>query len=204
MAKQIVVIGNRVVAHGTDCFADIGGAVVCLTNGKVYAGASIVECSTECPADIDTVGYEYHAGVFVKCAPFNKGDGTVAGWCDDCKAPIDTGFPSQFLGKVYCTTYPGNGSNIAGVTCGFRPKYAIITGKHYVNSFLYSATAIVTENGGLSFCVATDSNAVGTSLTPTITDDGISWVCSTTTTGTSVPSSVMNVAGVEYSVIVVG
>lgn len=104
MAKQLVVIGNRIVAHGEDCFADIGGAVICKTDGKAYAGASIVECSTDCPEDIDEVGYEYHAGVFVPCAPYWKGDGTgyFMEICPDCATPRNSGIPIKDInwGKI--------------------------------------------------------------------------------------------------------
>lgn len=40
------------------------------------------------PADIDTVGYEYHAGQFIPCAPYGIGDGDILVACEgDCGAP---------------------------------------------------------------------------------------------------------------------
>lgn len=190
MANQLVLVGNRVVAHGQDCFSTIPGAVVCLTNGKIYGGATIAECSTECPADIDAVGYEYRAGEFVKCAPFYKGNGNVAVWCDECKAPLDSGFPSQFLGKVFHTTYTGTGTIAAGVTCGFKPKYAIVSCQYYVtlgtNRVLQSYTAVMSEAGGIK--IGTDVNI---SLDVLIAEDGLSF-------------NYMNESGVEYSVIIFG
>lgn len=197
MANQLVLVGNRVVAHGQDCFSTIPGAVVCLTNGKIYVGATIAECSTECPADIDAVGYEYHAGVFVPCAPFFQGDGNVAVWCDSCKAPKDSGFPSQFLGKVFHTTYTGTGVISAGVTCGFKPKFAIVQGSHYVTEgtsrVMRTYFSIMSERGGTEFG-GTISN-IG--ITTTISDDGISWV------GASAEIAMNETSGL-YTVIVFG
>lgn len=185
---QLVLINNRIVAHGEN-FLAMGGVVINTETGARYDNATVAECSG-CPSDIDEVGYEYHAGVFVPCAPFFKRDGNVAGWCDDCKAPIDTGFPSQFLGKVFHTTYTGTGTIVAGVTCGFKPKYAIVSCQYYVtlgtNRLLQSYTAVMSEAGGIK--IGTDVNI---SLDVSIAEDGLSF-------------NYMNESGVEYSVIVFG
>lgn len=96
---QLVLSGNRVLAHGEDCFLCMGGTVVCNDTGKVYQNATIAECDS-CPSDIDTVGYEYHAGVFVPCAPYGTGHGNVMVACEDCATPKDSGVPSNNLGAV--------------------------------------------------------------------------------------------------------
>lgn len=91
MAKQIVTIGNRVVAHGEDCFLSMGGTVICDETGKAYPNATVTEVDA-IPADVDTVGYEYHAGQFIPCAPYGKGTGNLAVFCDgDCKSLKDSG-----------------------------------------------------------------------------------------------------------------
>jgi len=83
---QIVLSGNRVVAHGTDCFLSMGGTVICEETGKAYQNATLAEVEAV-PADIDTVGYEYHAGVFIPCAPYGEGAGALMVACEDCGTP---------------------------------------------------------------------------------------------------------------------
>ena len=202
MANQLVLVGNRVVAHGQDCFSTIPGAVVCLTNGKIYGGATIAECSTECPADIDAVGYEYRAGEFVKCAPFYKGNGNVAVWCDECKAPLDSGFPSQFLGKVFTTTYTGTGTRELSITCGFKPKLAIVASEYYTVSISgtsreLSFTAIVSHNGGFYVGMNTQGGIGYGTIFATIGNDFIEWSASDST-------NAMNVNGTKYTITVIG
>lgn len=93
MSKQIVVSGNRVLAHGENCFTAYGGKVICMEKERTYENATVVNVET-IPADIDDVGYEYHAGVFVPCAPYGKGMGNLAVVCnDDCKSIKDGGLP---------------------------------------------------------------------------------------------------------------
>lgn len=93
MSKQIVVSGNRVLAHGENCFTAYGGKVICMEKDRAYENATVVNVETV-PADIDEVGYEYHAGVFVPCAPYGKGMGNLAVVCNnDCKSIKDGGLP---------------------------------------------------------------------------------------------------------------
>lgn len=88
---QLVVSGNRILAHGEDCFLAMGGTVICTESGRVFQNATVVTCEG-CPSDLDKVGYEYHAGHFVPCAPYGVGDGNVAVVCnEDCKAIKDSG-----------------------------------------------------------------------------------------------------------------
>ena len=97
MAKQLVLSGNRVIAHGEDCFLSMGGTVICPESGRVYQNATVAECA-ECPSDIDEVGYEYHAGAFIPCAPYGKGGGNLAVLCpNDCKSIKDSGISSKNL-----------------------------------------------------------------------------------------------------------
>lgn len=88
---QLVLSGNRVVGHGEN-FLSMGGVVINTETGKRYENATVAECEG-CPSDIDEVGYEYHAGAFVPCAPYGKGDGNLAVVCnDDCKSIKDSGY----------------------------------------------------------------------------------------------------------------
>lgn len=94
---QLVLSNNRVLAHGEN-FISMGGTVINTETNKVYQNATVAECDG-CPSDIGVVGYEYHAGEFVPCAPFGKGIGNIAVYCDDCKTPRDS---SKHIGFV-CT-----------------------------------------------------------------------------------------------------
>lgn len=96
---QLVLSNNRVLAHGEN-FISMGGTVINTETNKVYQNATVAECDG-CPSDIDTVGYEYHAGEFVPCAPYGKGKGNVMVACqEDCGTPKDSGIPSEFLQHV--------------------------------------------------------------------------------------------------------
>lgn len=87
---QLVVSGNRILAHG-EGFLAMGGTVINNDTGRVWQNATVVECDC-CPLDIDSVGYEYHAGRFVPCAPYGSGTGNLAVVCnDDCKSIKDSG-----------------------------------------------------------------------------------------------------------------
>lgn len=93
MSVQIVISGNRVIAHGTG-FSVSGNTVENESTGKVYDNATIATVESV-PDDIDSVGYEYHAGVFVPCAPYGTGDnnGYFMEVCKDCATPRSTGIP---------------------------------------------------------------------------------------------------------------
>ena len=94
---QLVLSNNRILAHG-ETFLAMGGVVINTETGAKYENATIAECSG-CPSDFGVVGYEYHAGRFVPCAPFGVGTGNVAVYCDDCKTPRDSGIHINDLAK---------------------------------------------------------------------------------------------------------
>lgn len=128
---QIVLQGNKVLAYGDNCFIMCGNAVLCTTNGNTYPGATVATCAT-LPADIGSVGYEYHAGVFVPSGPFGKGSGNVAVVCDECKTLRDSGIPLDNMTKIYKHPYIGGGGYGSGaqnsITCpGFVPRIAFIS-----------------------------------------------------------------------------
>lgn len=104
---QIVLVGNRVVAHGDNCFLSMGGTVICEDTGKAYPNATVAEVDA-IPADIDTVGYEYHAGVFVPCAPYGEGAGAIMVACEECGTPK----------RSKITTDADGGLNIPGYLTG--------------------------------------------------------------------------------------
>lgn len=109
MSKQIVISGNRILAHGEDCFVTMGGVVICPDTGRIFQNSTIVTVD-EVPADIDTAGYEYHAGKFVPCAPYGVGNGNIAVLCpDSCKALKDSGIPLDGITHHEIQTYPGAG-----------------------------------------------------------------------------------------------
>lgn len=90
---QLVLSNNRIIAHGEN-FLSTGGTVINTVTGAKHENATIAECDG-CPSDIDTVGYEYHAGVFVPCAPYGKGNnnGCFMEVCTDCATPRNSGIP---------------------------------------------------------------------------------------------------------------
>lgn len=93
---QLVLSNNRVIAHGEN-FLSMGGTVINTVTGAKYENATVAECEG-CPSDIDSVGYEYHAGQFIPCAPYGKGYGNIAVLCDRyCKAIKDSGISLQDL-----------------------------------------------------------------------------------------------------------
>ncbi len=189
---QLVLINNRIVAHGEN-FLAMGGVVINTETGDKYENATIAECSG-CPTDIDSVGYEYHAGVFVPCAPYGKGAGTVAVLCDkSCKSIKDSGFPSEYLGKVFYTTYSGNGSTSCGVECGFRPKMAVVTCK------TTNDVCIIGTAKGRSFGTNESTTNFGgeVPVTVTITDTGLYWSAGTA-------RGAMNASSYHYEITIWG
>lgn len=130
--KQLVIRGNRVVAHGEDCFLCMGGTVICTKTGRAFDNATVANITGEIPADIDSAGYEYHAGEFVPCAPFGKGGGNVAVLCpEDCKSIKDSGLSLDNFTRRTVTSYIGTGktgsSNRNSLTFGFAPKLVFIS-----------------------------------------------------------------------------
>lgn len=123
---QLVISGNRIIAHGEN-FLALGGVVINTVTGKKYENATVAECDG-CPSDIDSVGYEYHAGQFVPCAPFGVGKGNVAVVCgDDCKAVKDSGIPMEnFAASEYTTYRIGTGDSVS-LTFNISPDVVFIT-----------------------------------------------------------------------------
>ena len=101
MAKQLVLSGNRIIAHGEDCFLSMGGTVICTKSGRKFDNATVTNTTSAIPADIDEVGYEYRAGEFIPCAPFGRATGgTIPLLCDDCKTMKDSGVRGENLSSV--------------------------------------------------------------------------------------------------------
>ena len=90
---QLVLSKNRIIAHGEN-FLAMGGVVINTETGARYENATVAECDG-CPSDIDKVGYEYHAGVFVPCAPYGVGNnnGCFMEVCESCATPRNSGIP---------------------------------------------------------------------------------------------------------------
>lgn len=87
---QLVLSNNRIIAHGGNYLA-MGGVVIDKNTGAKFDNATIAECEA-CPSDIDKVGYEYHAGTFVPCAPYGMGNnnGYFMEVCE-CATPRSSG-----------------------------------------------------------------------------------------------------------------
>lgn len=127
MENQLVVRGNRILAHGFNRYISVNGTVIDTDSGKVYANSTVVECKECLPADIDSIGYEYHSGVFVPCAPYGEGTGTIAVLSSDmCKTIVDSGILVTNVGKSENGTYKGNGNSTKNLTFSFLPKVLLI------------------------------------------------------------------------------
>ena len=110
---QLVLSGNRIVAHGEDCFVCMGGTVVCLKTGRTFQNATIAICENY-PSDLGVVGYEYRAGEFIPCAPYRKDDGKgyIMTCCPECATPQNSGIRvAGVIGARITVTAP-EGSNV--------------------------------------------------------------------------------------------
>lgn len=122
---QLVLSNNRVLSHGGNYLA-MEGVVINIETGERYERATLAECDN-CPSDIDKVGYEYHAGTFVPCAPFGVGDGNVLVACHkDCKSLKDSGVPFGRMGQVVETSYEGSGGDTIELTFDAIPVIVFI------------------------------------------------------------------------------
>ena len=127
---QLVLSNNRIIAHGEN-FIPVGGVIINTVNNKRYENATLAECSC-LPSDIDEVGYEYHAGVFVPCAPYGKTEnGVVLLACEECATPRSSGISIKQIAKWYVGSYPGLGTHGVGarnaLTFEFEPQLLIIS-----------------------------------------------------------------------------
>lgn len=107
---QLVLSNNRIIAHGEN-FLAMGGVVINTETGAKYENATVAECDG-CPSDIDTVGYEYHGGVFVPCAPFGTGNnnGYFMEVCETCATPRNSGI--KILGGLGYDNFNSNIKNL--------------------------------------------------------------------------------------------
>lgn len=173
MSKYIVVSGNRILDYGEkNDFISMGGTVVRPGMQRTYQNATVVNVDA-LPCDIDTVGYEYHAGNFVPCAPYGMGYGTVAVLCSqNCKSIKDSGIPLSSFGRVVELTYDGNGktyyssgdndryrSSACSLTFDAVPKMLIITKSAKNSEDASRNMAIITPYGGMAIDVDVDLNA---------------------------------------------
>lgn len=172
MSKQIVISGNRILAHGEDCFLAMGGTVICPDTGRVYQNATVATVDA-LPADIDSVGYEYHAGDFIPCAPFGVGTGNIAVFCGDgCKALKDSGIPVGRFSRLEKTSYLGIGGDLnVSLDLDFTPQIAII---YPVGTYGDSGRLGLITNGYSVSLGETNSslNATLTAKTLSITNNG--------------------------------
>lgn len=205
---QLVVSGNRIFAHGEDCFLSMGGTVICTETGRKFENATVVNHDGPIPCDIDKVGYEYHAGDFVPCAPFGKGTGNIAVFCNDsCKSLKDSGISASDLCKVKVVEYEGNGKSASLTVDGFHPLFAVISAK--VNNGETSSgekfSGTITPSGGYS--VRSYKSASGYGDPETNVSGLQSWVVENTLYW-SCPDGdkemELNADGVMYTAVVIG
>lgn len=157
---QIVLSGNRVIAYGNDCFLAMGGTVVCEETGKSYPNATIAEVKT-LPADIGSVGYEYHAGVFIPCAPYgmDNGNGTILVACEECGTPKDSGLRiDEIIGARLIVTAPAGCDVVC--TNGDKSVKGIYKNGVYVCNLTDYGTWTVAVSRWHGFTPETASNTV--------------------------------------------
>lgn len=197
---QLVLSNNRVLTYGEN-FIAIGGVVINTETNKKYDNATIAECDCV-PSDINDVGYEYHGGAFIPCAPFGKGTGNVAVLCDEnCKSIKDSGIPFSQMGEIVEFTYTGD-NNPQGRTIPYilhkKPKILFISGN--------DATGLILTAPGVGFSIANQNKtSVGGSVAVMLTiTNPLSVVTSESEGGFSIKltdsSLTMNYSGKTYSV----
>lgn len=179
MAKQLVISGDRILAHGEDCFLAMGGTVVCPSTGRTYQNATVVNHEGEIPTDIGEVGYKYHAGTFVPCAPFGKGDGNIAVVCgNDCKAIKDSNIPVSRVAQIACGSYTGNG-HAPTLTADFAIKMVFVKQRmpSTATKDIYQMSTFCGSPYGVSHNLDNGSGliAVGSALQMTWTSNSVTW-----------------------------
>lgn len=197
MSKQIVISGNRILAHGEDCFLAMGGTVICPDTGRVYQNATVATVDA-LPSDIDSVGYEYHAGEFIPCAPYGIGSGNLAVFCgEDCKALKDSGIPIGNFARYTATSYKGNGTYSRSLTFDFPPQLVIIMerGNNYFIGFMMTTVGVSFSSSG-AYAIQRAFN-----VSRAQGQNTISWNCDSSTMS---PFEMLNESGVTYDVYAVG
>lgn len=195
---QLVLSGKRVLTHG-DNFLPMGGTVINLDTGAVYQNATVAECDG-CPSDIDKVGYEYHAGQFIPCAPYGVGNGNVAVVCnDDCKAIKDSGISVFTMGCATKTSYTGTGTfgstNPCVLTFDFAPSVVFIKARDMApdGSYLSKVYGFIYDNYFSIFDIYHEHERGNA----TITGNTVKWY----DTGATAQ---LNISGVVYDVFAIG
>ena len=161
---QLVLKSNRIVAHGEN-FLSMGDFVINIKTGIKYENATIAECNG-CPSDIDSVGYEYHAGNFVSCAPYGTStSGNVAVLCSrDCKSIKDSLIPFGRMGQIEELTYNGTNTSNIRLTFNAIPKMIFLIGKNKQNnnnhniyfSIITNGVGLIYKSGELTNHITTD------------------------------------------------
>ena len=205
MAKQLVLSGNRVIAHGEDCFFSMGGTVICPESGRVYQNATVAECDSY-PSNIDEVGYEYHAGQFIPCAPYGKGGGNLAVVCNnDCKSIKDSGISSDNIGQTEIIDYIGTGTKEVSITASFPPVFAVAFMPGGRSDTRYNHFALISPVAGLS--VETYFPTSGTAeencapLKVSVSGNTLTWGETGVKDAAKMP---LNIKNEEYRVVVFG
>lgn len=202
---QIVLKNNRVMAHGGE-YLTLGSTVLDISSGKTYINATLAECEN-CPPDIDSVGYEYHAGEFVPCAPFGIGNGNVAVVCgEDCKSIKDSGLSIGQMGLIESLSYTGTGTYTNSFD-DYYQRYNTLTFNMVPYLVIVRCTAtqsiaIITPLGGAVFRRKANADykityAEMEVITSRINGNTIDWCASTA-------ESQLNVAGAQYDVTAFG
>ncbi len=203
---QLVVSGNRILAHGEDCFLSMGGTVICTVSDRKFENATVVNHDGAIPSDIDTVGYEYHAGDFVPCAPYGKGTGTIAVVCDECGTIKNSGIPVSSLCKVKVIDYEGNGVQASLTVDGLTPLFAVISYNSPVGetSTGEKISGTITPHGGCSvrsfsssYGSTTETNVSG--LQSWVEGNTLHWICPDND-----KEMELNYKGAKYTAVVIG
>lgn len=165
---QLVLSNNRILSHGEN-FLSMGGVVINTETGAKYENATIAEC--EClPSDINTVGYEYHAGNFVPCAPFGVGNGNIPVLCNiDCKSIKDSEIPLGRMAQIVETSYNGSGGDVVVLSFDAIPKIVYISSVEQYNNTYF---AILTDGRGISW--STSSSGINHIASNFDSSDGVS------------------------------
>lgn len=144
---KLALSGKRVIGYGENLIP-MGGTIIDTDTNKVYQNATIAECDG-CPSDIDAVGYEYHAGTFVPCAPYaatEESGGEIMVACDTCATPRKSGVN---INDVLLKKLPGAEFSTAEELDAYLLAQFSEMGNYEIRNINIQMTADLSVQGGL-------------------------------------------------------
>lgn len=109
MSKQIIVLNNKVIDFGEDCFTPLAdNKIFNIKTGEILSEGTLVNGIASFPNDLDNFNYEFSFGAF--------------------KKEIEKSH------QTYYTHYYGTGVRDLKIICGFKPNFVFLNGTYLVGS----------------------------------------------------------------------